>query len=114
MTKGAELIAVLDDQAAYEIFTIPLHHCRMFYIGIRSKAISIDQQMLRSYLQLVNGTVHSQKRSLQYVYLINFFRSNDADSPGYCLFLYNRTQGIPVLFAQLFAVIQIIVLEIRR
>ena len=95
-----------------KIFAITFYNGRMRQFPVFLKAVSVDEQMLRTQLQPVDSTMHGEKRGVQDVYLINFLRRDNSHRPRQSLFFYNFTQGIPLLFGKLFGVVQQFVLEV--
>ena len=81
---------------------------------IRRETVSVDQEMFRTDLELVDRPMHRQERGPQDVYPIDLVGTNHANSPGQRFTLDQRAQLIAFLLAQLFTVIQGLTLKIGR
>lgn len=95
-----------------EVLAVTLYHRGMRDVGIGFKAVAVDEQVLGTYLQLGDGTVHSQERGVEDVDFINLLRSDDTDGPGQSLAFNDLAQGITLAFGQLFGVVEQVVTEI--
>ena len=81
---------------------------------IRIEAVPVNQQMLRSDLQLRYGSVHGQKGSIQDINLIYFLGCHYPYSPGCSFFLDYRTQFITLFLCQFLGVIEHFILKSGR
>lgn len=95
-----------------EVLAVTLYHRGMRDVGIGFEAVAVDEQVLGTYLQLGDGTVHSQDRGVEDVDFINLLRSDDTDGPGQSLAFNDLAQGITLAFGQLFGVVEQVVTEI--
>lgn len=71
---------------------------------IRAEAVAIDQKPLRPQGKLMQGLVHSGKRSLEDIELVDAGRRNMGYRPGTRFGLNTRCPGFPLAGGQLFAV----------
>ena len=62
------------------IFSVTAHNALMLDIFIFIETISVDKKQLRPDFQLVDGAMHSQKRCVEDVYLVDFLSGNDANT----------------------------------
>lgn len=95
-----------------EVLAVTLYHRGMRDVGIGFEAVAVDEQVLGTYLQLGDGTVHGQERGVEDVDFINLLRSDDTDGPGQSLAFDDLAQGITLAFGQLFGVVEQVVTEI--
>lgn len=95
-----------------EVLAVTLYHRGMRDVGIGFEAVAVDEQVLGTYLQLGDGTVHGQERGVEDVDFINLLRGNDTDSPGQSLAFDDLAQGITLAFGQLFGIVEQVVTEI--
>ena len=79
---------------------------RVGKVLVRHEAVAIDDDFLRSQLELVEGAVHGQDAGTEYVDLVYLFVCDDAHCPGKCLSLYDFPEGITLLLAELLGVVQ--------
>ena len=89
-----------------KVFTVSFYHRSMRQVLVFLETVSIYQQMLRTYLQLVDRPMHGQERSIQYIDFINFLGSDDTHRPSYRLTIYHLTQQVTLPFRQLLGIIQ--------
>ena len=72
-----------------EVFAVALHDGRMGQLLAVSRvligleAVAIDDDGLRAHLQLIQGTMHGEYRSVEDIDLVDLLGGDDAHSPGY-------------------------------
>ena len=92
---------------------VSFYHSSVWQILIFMKTVAINQQMFRTDFQLIYSPMHGQKRSFQYIDLVNLFWSDDSYRPSKSLTFDNLTQLVSLTLCQLLGIIQQIILEIR-
>lgn len=95
-----------------EELAIALYHHGMGDAGIGLEAVAVDEQVLGTYLQLGDGTVHGQERGVEDVDFINLLRGDDTHRPGQSLAFDDLAQGITLVFGQLLGVVEPLVAEV--
>ena len=79
-----------------EIFAVTLDDCGMRQIMVAGKPVSVDNQCLRSYLQCIDGTVHSQDARPKYVQFVDFLCCHYSQCPTDGIAFYLVAKGIPL------------------
>ena len=97
-----------------QVFSVTLYHGCMRNTPIRIKTISINQQMLWTYRQLVYRPVHRQKRCIQNIDFIDFFRRNYTNRPCQSISFDNLTKPVSLTLSQLFRIVQQLISVIGR
>ena len=78
------------------------------------EAVAIDDDGLRTYGKLVEGTVHSQDGGVEDVDFVDFIGCDNAYSPGHGITLNDFAQLFPSLIRQLFRIVKLLVLIVFR
>ena len=86
----------------------------MRQVPVRLEAVSVHQKSLRTNGQLVECPVHGKERSVEDIDFVDFLRRDDTYGPCQCVPLYLFAQQIPLLFAQLFGVVEHLIAVIFR
>lgn len=64
-----------------EIFAVAFHYGCVRQVFIWLESVSVNDNRLRTGLQLVKSTVHGKEACVKDVYLVNLLRSDDAHGP---------------------------------
>ena len=96
------------------VFAVALHHRDVRRVAIGREAVAVDEQMLRTHAQSVDGAVHGQDGGAQDVYLVNLGGRHHAHGPGHGLALDDLAQGVAPVLAELLGVVEQLVAEVRR
>ena len=89
-----------------QILAVTLYDGCIRQILVGFEAVTIHDNCLRPNLELVQGTVHSQKTGVEDIDFIDFFGSNNAHSPSYSITLYLLAERLALLICELLTVVQ--------
>ena len=97
-----------------KVLAVALHHRGVGNVGIFLETVAVDEQVLRTDGELVDGAVHGQERGVEDVDFVDFLRRDDAHGPRQGLPLDDLAQSVSLVLGQLLGVVQQFVAEILR
>ena len=94
---------------------IAMHDCRVRDpFRTRRETVPIDEQEVRPQTESSHGAMHGQDRCPQDVHLVDLLRCRHPDSPRHGLTFDDHSQTFTGALRELLAVIQLLVLKVRR
>lgn len=93
-------------------FSVPFDDALVADFWVGFETVAIDQQKRRFLFQRGDGPVHGQEASLEDVDRINLLDGGGGDREGQGFFFDEGTKDLPVLFADLFGIVQQGVVEV--
>ena len=89
-----------------EIFSVTFDDTGMWQVVVFVEAIAVDDEFLRPYAELVDGSVHGGDAGTENVHLVNLLVRDNAHSPSHSIALNLGTQLVALLCRQLLRVVE--------
>ena len=89
-----------------KIFSVTLDDACVWQVMVLVEAIAVDDEFLRTHVELVDGSMHGGDAGTENVHLVNFLVRDDAYSPSHGIALNLGTQLVALLCRQLLRVVE--------